>query len=47
MSKFFIDTKFLEGTQTKRFLGFNIGQTKPTIDLISIGIVSEDIWFIA
>lgn len=35
--KYFIDTEFLEGTQKKWF-----GQTKPTIDLISIGIVAED-----
>lgn len=34
---YFIDTEFLEGTQKKLF-----GNTKPTIDLISIGIVSED-----
>lgn len=40
--KYFIDTEFLEGTQTKRVLGFNARQTKPTIDLISIGIVAED-----
>lgn len=40
--KYFIDTEFLEGTQTKRFLGFPVGKTKPTIDLISIGIVAED-----
>ncbi len=35
--KYFIDTEFLEGTQKKW-----IGKTKPTIDLISIGIVAED-----
>lgn len=35
--KYFLDTEFLEGTQ-KKF----IGRTKPTIDLISIGIVAED-----
>lgn len=35
--KYYYDTGFLEGTQKKLF-----GQTKPTIDLISIGIVSED-----
>ena len=35
--KYFIDTEFLEGTQKKLF-----GKTKPTIDLISIGIVCED-----
>lgn len=40
--KYFYDTEFLEGSQTKRFLGVPIGKTKPTIDLISIGIVSED-----
>lgn len=37
MSKYFFDTEFLEGTQKTLF-----GKTKPTIDLISIGIVSED-----
>ena len=35
--KYFLDTEFLEGTQKKWF-----GQTKLTIDLISIGIVAED-----
>ena len=40
--KYFIDTEFLEGTQDKKVLGFTIGKTKPTIDLISIGIVAED-----
>ena len=35
--KYFLDTEFLEGTQKKWF-----GQTKPTIDLISIGIVCEN-----
>jgi hypothetical protein len=39
--KYFYDTEFLEGSQTKRFLGVPIGKTKPTIDLISIGVVSE------
>lgn len=39
---YYLDTEFIEGTQTKRFFGFNVGQTKPTIDLISIGIVAED-----
>lgn len=41
-NKYFIDTEFLEGTQDKRFLGIKYGETKPTIDLISIGIVSDD-----
>lgn len=40
--KYFLDTEFLEGPQQKRFLGIPFGKTKPTIDLISIGIVSED-----
>ncbi len=40
--KYFIDTEFLEGTQDKRFLGIKYGETKPTLDLISIGIVCED-----
>lgn len=40
--KYFYDTEFIEGTQEKRFLGIKIGSTKPTIDLISIGIVCED-----
>jgi len=39
---YYIDTEFLEGKQDKRILGFKYGETKPTIDLISIGIVSED-----
>ena len=40
--KYFLDTEFLEGTQDKKFLGMKYGETKPTIDLISIGIVAED-----
>lgn len=40
--KYFIDTEFIEGSQTKRLLSIPICKTKPTIDLISIGIVSED-----
>ena len=35
--KYFIDTEFLEGSQKGLFK-----ETKPTIDLISIGIVAED-----
>ncbi len=35
--RYFIDTEFLEGPQKTFF-----GKSKPTIDLISIGIVSED-----
>lgn len=40
--KFYIDTEFIEGPQTQKFLSIPIGKTKPTIDLISIGIVRED-----
>lgn len=35
---YYLDSEFLEGTQTKRFFG----KTKPTIDLISIALVSDD-----
>lgn len=42
MAKYFIDTEFIEGAQPQTFLGFKTGMSKPTIDLISIGIVSED-----
>lgn len=35
--KYFLDTEFLEGSQKTFF-----GQSKPTIDLISIGIVDEN-----
>lgn len=38
MSKFFYDTEFLEGTQSLAFGR----KSKPTIDLISIGIKAED-----
>jgi len=41
--KYFIDTEFLEGTQKERFpVSLFRKETKPTIDLISIGIVAED-----
>lgn len=43
--KYFYDTEFLEGTQKRRLFGFKLPKmfdTKPTIDLISIGIVAED-----
>ena len=41
-TKYFFGTEFIERSQPKKFLGFQHGQTKPTIDLISIGIVDED-----
>ncbi|AGO47653.1 hypothetical protein Phi17218_120 [Cellulophaga phage phi17:2_18] len=40
--KYFLDTEFIEGTQKKKILGIPYGETQNTIDLISIGIVSED-----
>lgn len=40
MKKYFIDTEFLEGPQKRGWFGRKT--TKPTIDLISIGIVCED-----
>lgn len=40
--KYFLDTEFLEGPQPRKLLGFTIGETKPTIDLISIALVAED-----
>ena len=41
--RYFIDTEFIEGTQDKTFCGIKVGETKPTIDLISIGVVAEDV----
>src|SRR5699024_6475205 len=40
--KYYSETEFLEESQNKTFLNFKYGETKSTIDLISIGIVSED-----
>ena len=41
--KYFIDTEFLEGTQRESFpISLVRKNSKPTIDLISIGIVAED-----
>lgn len=41
-NRYFLDTEFAEGCQTKRFFGIPYGKTKPTIDLISIGIVNGE-----
>jgi hypothetical protein len=42
--KYYIDTEFLEGTQKEKFpISLFRKNTPPTIDLISIGIVSEGI----
>ena len=41
---YFIDTEFLEGTQKEKFpISLFRKETKPTIDLISIGIVTEEL----
>ncbi len=40
--RYYLDTEFIEGPQPKKFFGYTYGKTKPTIDLISIGIVSEE-----
>jgi hypothetical protein len=47
--KYFIDTEFLEGPQEPKWLilksrlgHWMIGKPKPTIDLISIGVIAED-----
>jgi hypothetical protein len=40
--EYYLDTEFIEGPQKRRFLGIHYANTKPTIDLISIGIVAED-----
>lgn len=40
--KYFYDTEFIEHKQKNKFSGIPIGETKPTIDLISIGIICED-----
>lgn len=42
MAKYYLDCEFIEGKQDKKFLGIKYGETPFTIDLISIGIVSED-----
>jgi hypothetical protein len=41
-NNYYIDFEFLEGTQTKRFLGIPYGKTKPTIDIISVGIIDNN-----
>lgn len=41
--KYFLDTEFHEYHKQSKCLGIPIGKPIPTIDLISIGIVSEDI----
>ncbi len=40
--RYYLDTEFIEGTQEKTIFGIKYGQTKPTIDLISIALVAED-----
>lgn len=40
--KIYYDCEFLEGTQTRRILGIPFGKTKPTIDLVSIGMLRDE-----
>lgn len=42
MANYYYDCEFLEGKQDKRFFGIKYGETKNTIDLISIGVVADD-----
>jgi len=44
MAKFWLDTEFHEYHKQVKVAGIKIGNPIPTIDLISIGIVSEDIY---
>ena len=47
MANYYIDTEFLEGTQKENFpISLFRKNTPPTIDLISIGIVAEDVCFV-
>ena len=39
---YFFDTEFIEGKQPKKLFGIKYGETKPIVDLISIGIAAED-----
>jgi len=41
--KYYLDTEFHEYHKQHRACGINVGKPIPTIDLISIGIVSEDL----
>jgi len=41
--KYYLDTEFHEYHKQPKVLGIRVGKPIPTIDLISIGIVSEDI----
>ncbi len=45
MSKYFISTQHNEYIKQQKCLGIKIGKQIPTIDMISIGIVSEDYKF--
>jgi len=41
MEKYFLDTEFVEGVKPLKFLGWTYGESAPTIDLLSIGVVSN------
>ncbi len=42
IKKYFYDTEFIEGKQDRKILGVKIGETPHTIDLISIGVISDE-----
>lgn len=39
---YYLDTEFIEGKQKKRFFNISYGESKNTIELISVGLVSGD-----
>jgi hypothetical protein len=41
--RFYLDTEFIEGPVQRRFCGFRVGKPIDTIDLISIGLVTDDV----
>jgi len=40
--KYYLDTEFIECAKQRTLLGFKIGPSVPTIDLISLGMVCQD-----
>lgn len=42
MKSIYYDCEFIEGTQSKKIFGMSVGKTKPTIEIISIGMVNQD-----
>lgn len=41
LENYYFNFQYLDGEQTKRFIGIPYGKTKPMIDVISIGIVNN------